>query len=198
MTDQRRGGWRAILAVIYSGIRMQFSTASQFTFTCSDCGELHVGLPDLTYSAPVYWKPSSADAQSGRDWITTDLCAVGEDRFIRCVLRIPIQGTDAKLAWGIWVTQSQANFDLYADTFDGDPENVPELATFGYVANKLRGYPDTLGLHVLAHWERGGKRPWIELEASDHPLYRDWAEGISRQSAIQFAELAFHSGKKIN
>lgn len=162
---------------------------TSFSFICSCCGERHDGLPDIFYDRPWYWNATEAAADSERNRLGSDLCIVGgEHFFIRCVLFLPIKGTSRALGWGVWVSQSKANFDLYAETYDA----TPERATFGYLANRLATYPDTLNLNTQAHWQSNGKRPWVELAPCDHPLYRDWSEGITREQAVAFAERALH------
>jgi hypothetical protein len=163
---------------------------SEFSFVCSCCGQRHDGLPDLAFRTPYYW--SAAVVGSGGNWITSDLCVIDEHYFIRCVLEVPIKGADLRLGWGVWVTQSRSNFDAYSASFD-----VPvEKATFGYLANQLPTYPDTLNLHTLAHWRLSNQRPLVEPEPSSHPLYRDWSEGIERERAIGLAELVLHPATK--
>lgn len=165
------------------------TSGSAFSYTCSCCGQRHEGLPALAYAAPAYWSDAQATTDPEGNRLDSDLCIVGgEHHFIRCVLRVPIQGTDATLEWGVWLSQSKANFDLYAETFG----NTPEREAFGYLAHRLPSYPDTLNMRALAHWQSGGQRPWVELEPCDHPLYRDWSEGITREQAIAFAEPVLH------
>lgn len=160
-----------------------------FTFLCPCCGERHEGLPDLTYRAPRYWKDALAAQDPANNWLDSDLCVVeGRHFFIRCVLLVPIRGTEARLGWGVWVSQSEANFKDYAESF----HDAPERATFGYFANRLPDYPDTRSLHTLAHWRRGRQRPLVEIEPSDHPLYRDWRDGITLERAVAFARPFLH------
>jgi hypothetical protein len=44
---------------------------------------------------------------------------------------------------------------------------------------------NTLLLKTMAHFRRGGLRPTIELEPTDHPLAVDQREGISLARAWQ-------------
>ena len=162
---------------------------TKFNYVCPCCGERHVGLPDIGYSSPLIWNAAGAAARPAGNWLTKDFCVIdGEHYFIRCVLDIPIRDSDAMLGWGVWVSQSKSNFDLYAETFQATPERV----TFGYLANQLPRYPDTLNMPTQVHWQSNGQRPLVEPEASDHPLYYDWSQGITRERAIEFAQLALH------
>jgi hypothetical protein len=161
----------------------------EFSFICPCCGDQHVGLPDIGYASPIFWSEADAAAKPAENRLNSDFCVIdGEHFFIRCVLDVPIRDADAVLGWGVWVTQSKSNYELYGATFD----ETPERQTFGYLANRLPKYPDTVNIPTQVHWRGGGRRPLVEPEASDHPLYRDWSEGITRERAIQFALLALH------
>ena len=150
-----------------------------FSFHCDSCGQTHVGSPSLGYSSPSYWE---ASANANGSFLTEDVCQIeGRDFFIRGVLEIPIHDAPDPFSWGVWVTQSQANFERYLETIRDSPERM----TFGYLANRLPGYPDTLNLHTDVHWKGDGQRPWIALQKADHPLYRDWAQGISWKRAME-------------
>jgi hypothetical protein len=103
---------------------------------------------------------------------------------------MPIKNSDTVLGWGVWLSQSKANFDLYADAISAGA--TPHRTTFGYLANRIPDYPDTLSMHAQAHWQSGSKRPIVELKENDHPLYRDCTAGITRERAIRFAQRVLH------
>lgn len=159
-----------------------------FSFTCSCCGDVHSKMPDLCYSQPSYWDPSEAEKDPERNWLTSDLCVLGEHRFIRCVLRVPIRGYETSLGWGVWLSQSEDNFRRYAEA----PPNAGGEETFGYFSNRLSGYPDTLGLHAMAEWQDGNNRPLVALEPVDHPLYWHWSQGMPLEQAVALVEKVFH------
>jgi hypothetical protein len=162
-----------------------------FTFICRDCGQPHEGSPSFGYARPDYWNSALDDDQSGASRLSKDLCKiVDRDYFIRCTLEIPIHGVEEGFLWGVWATQSAENFRLYAETFDDTPEHI----TFGYLANRLPYYPETLGLHLEVHWQAHGReRPKLALRECDHPLYRDWRDGISWDRAVEIATTSIHS-----
>ena len=163
------------------------------SFTCKTCGQLHEGSPSISYVAPFHWKEPNRDDPSGASRLNDDFCMIERrDFFIRCILEVPIHDVEDPFLWGIWVSQSEKNFRHYAETFP----NSPEQQTFGYFSNRLPSYPETLSLKTQAHWRSGKHRPWVELEPSDHPLYRDWSEGISWQRAVELAGPALHPGDR--
>jgi hypothetical protein len=73
---------------------------------------------------------------------------------------------------------SKKNFALYADTFDSGEQGALG-PWFGWFSNRLRGYTDTFNLKCQVHPRDGRRRPWIELEPTEHPLAREQRNGIT-------------------
>ena len=162
-----------------------------FSFVCATCGQAHEGSPSVGYSSPFYWQESYRTDATGDSRLSGDFCMIERrDYFIRCILEVPIHDVEEPFLWGVWITQSEQNFRDYMDTF----HDTPERCTFGYFANRLSGYPDTLSLHTQVHWQAGNSRPKVELKPVDHPLYRDWSEGISWERAVELARPVLHPG----
>lgn len=166
--------------------------AVPISYTCAVCGETHVGLPDIGFDRPWYWRDELVDDPDSR--LTADLCVIeGRDHFIRCVLEVPIAGAGAGVAlgWGVWLSQSRANFDLYAESLaQTEPAGRESV---GYLSNRLPGYPDTLALVMKAHWRRTA-RPLLEPQPVAHPLAADWRTGISLERALGFVMPILHPG----
>lgn len=163
--------------------------AGVFSFVCSDCGKTHTGSPSWSFASPIYWSDDLAQEVGGRSMLNSDLCVIrGTDFFIRCTLEIPIHDASEPVTWGVWVTQSKANFEQYRDTFYSSPERT----TFGYLANRLPGYADTLSLHLAVNWQGNRARPWIRIEETDHDLHKDCVEGISWEKAIALVKPSLH------
>jgi hypothetical protein len=162
---------------------------SALSFACSRCGKRHEGLPALGFGAPAYWDEGLRETDPDKNRLESDICIIqGTNFFIRGLLEVPVKGTDAVLVWNLWVTQSEANFHDYVDSLPKSPARV----TFGYLANRLPGYADSLNLPTQVHWRPEGLRPWIELPPKPHPLCRDWLDGIAPERAAAFAEAVLH------
>ncbi|WP_162917290.1 DUF2199 domain-containing protein [Dongia deserti] len=160
-----------------------------FSFTCPTCGESHKGSPSVAFASPYHWHAQQPDTSTGKSRLSDDFCMIEErDYFIRCILEVPIVGVEDPFLWGVWVSQSATNFRDYVESFP----DTPERQTFGYLSNRLPGYPDTINLHTQTRWQRGTKRPLVELKAVEHPLYHDWSSGITWERAIELAAPAFH------
>lgn len=161
---------------------------SMFSFKCSSCGEVHEGGPSFSFPAPVQYtgltEAEKADAHLG-----TDLCYIGEERFIRVCLETAIAGIDQPFMWGVWVSLSQSSFERYRETYD---QPVEEEEYFGWLCNRLPFYPNTLNLGTLVHPGSGGSRPWLQLEETDHPLAIDFYQGTTVGRPQEIAEYAMH------
>jgi hypothetical protein len=155
------------------------------TWRCSSCNETHVGIFDIAYHDPMIWSgPKDYDPNSvvstSSHFLSEDFCILGnEHHFIRCILEVPILGTGGeRFGFGVWSSLSTKNFELYVRSFD-DPHQDVLGPWFGWFSNRLRGYPDTLNLKCQVHPRSERRRPWIELEPTDHPLARDQRDGVT-------------------
>jgi hypothetical protein len=82
----------------------------------------------------------------------------------------------------VWVSQKRENFLTYIDNYESSDIGP----FFGWLSNTISFYqPDTWAMKTKAHFQGAKKRPWIELAPSDHPLYRDYSEGITFDKAWQ-------------
>jgi hypothetical protein len=166
-------------------------------WTCSSCDLQHDGLFALACNAPAPWDGSDEQAPneallSSNHVLTNDFCVLhGQDYFVRCVLRIPILGSDDEhLEYGVWSSLSEKNFQLYRDTFDSGDQS--ELGPwFGWFSNQLPDYPQTLMLKCHVHPQAERKRPLLELEPTDHPLAVEQRNGITLERLL---EIYAHNG----
>ena len=112
---------------------------------------------------------------------TSDTCSIDdEDFFIRGVILVPIRNHADHFGIGVWVSQKRENFQAYLDNFD----SADIGPFFGWLSNRIRFYqPETWALPTMAHFQGHNRRPLIKLKPSEHPLYRDFAEGITMDRA---------------
>jgi hypothetical protein len=163
-------------------------------WTCRICGEEHDELPlDVGFDAPVYWD----GGRNSDDYLTPDFCVWTDDdgeraHFVRGVLKIPLVDSDEFFAFGIWASLSEENFDRAIDLLD-EPHRVEEEPYFGWLSNRIAGYPDTVNLKTLVHTSEVGLRPVIELEPSDHPLSIEQQHGITLERVQEIVEPSLHT-----
>ena len=76
----------------------------------------------------------------------------------------------------------------------GLPSNRRRLSSpwFGWFSTALKGYPRTVGLKCAVHPRDGGQRPWLELEAADHPLAVEQRDGITLDRIFEIFALNGH------
>lgn len=150
-------------------------------YACSCCGQIHDGLPDLTFDKPGYVNSIPDSEQKQRVRINEDLCVVDEEHyFIRGVIKIPVLDHDEDLGFGVWVSQKKENFEKYLENFD--TKDIGPF--FGWLSNEFKyGGESTTNLKTMAYFYGNGLRPLIELEESDHPLSLAQRHGISLDEA---------------
>lgn len=150
-----------------------------FRFRCQVCGEWHEGLPDIGFDAPLHYHQLSEDERSTIATKSSDLCSINnEDFFVRGVIEVPIQGRADHFGIGAWVSLKEENFRRYVELYDAeDPSG--DGPYFGWLCNRIAGYPDTVSLKTLLYLRPVPARPSIALEPSDHPLALQQRDGIS-------------------
>jgi hypothetical protein len=159
-------------------------------YSCATCGQTHTGLPDVGYRWPDPYFDVPEVERSKRITATSDVCSIDDrDFFIRGVLFIPIKDQLEAFGLGVWVSQKRENFHKYLQNFDTD-----EIGPFfGWLSNSIPFYsPNTWALKTMAHFQGFNQRPLIKLEPSDHPLFRDYSDGISLDRAWEIV----HFGEK--
>lgn len=163
------------------------------SYRCRVCGEVHDGLP-LHYGAAapaVYYSVPEAE-RAERVLLSSDQCVVDDEHFfIVGNIDIPIIGRDELFSWDVWVSLSQANFTRAYQLWS-TPGRESEPPYFGWLCTALPGYPDTLHLKTHVHTRAVGRRPFVELEPTDHPLAVEQRTGITWDRVQEIAELVLH------
>lgn len=165
---------------------------SNLRWQCGNCDEWHTGpILDQSFDAPDYWPD---DAKEGRRWsvlpsgsiektsksfLDSDYCAIDDENFfVRGVINLPIIGTAEEFCWGVWGSLSRENFEKLL-RHEEDPERGELPPMFSWLSNEIFDYPDTLNIKMYANIQRPGIRPLFHLERTDHPLAKEFHEGIS-------------------
>jgi len=70
----------------------------------------------------------------------------------------------------------------------------PEESSFSSAvySHSIPSYPETINLKTAVHSRDVGLRPYIELEATDHPLALEQRNGITMVRVRQIAEQMHH------
>ena len=174
-----------------------------FEFKCESCNEIHRGSPSFAIPQPTYVHDVPPDERDDRLELSEDLCVIqprndseqGTIFCIRVLLEIPIHGAEEPFSWGVWVTQSEASFARYVETFDQDQSGD---GSFGWLPMTIGHYRRTEPGQDIEHlacdvyWGPQGQRPRIQLRECDHPLAVDQHEGISWETAVAIARKVMH------
>ncbi|MEM9635660.1 MAG: DUF2199 domain-containing protein [Pseudomonadota bacterium] len=164
-----------------------------FSFKCACCGEIHEGGPSFAYDEPAYIRGLTDEERAERVFLNSDLCVVdNETFFIRATLEIPINGSDDRFLWGVWVSQSKESFDRYVETYEQDQTGD---GSFGWLSVTMPGYKsegtDDTNLPTNVVW--GNERPQLKIhDDQDHPLAVDQRDGISWERAVELVVLLNH------
>ncbi len=161
---------------------------------CRSCGEVHDELP-MHYGspAPALWNMIPQAEREKRGILSPDMCLIDEQHgFIVGNLEIPVLDSDEIFSWDVWVSLSLPNFKRTFQLWEqAGRESEPPY--FGWLCTALPGYPETLHLKTHVHTREVGRRPWVELEETDHPLAVEQREGITLARVQEIAELVLHS-----
>ncbi len=162
-----------------------------FKYTCHTCGKEHVGFPDLAFSAPRHYYDVRKEDRASQAVLTTDTCVIrNEWFFVRGILPIPVHGLDDGFRYGVWVSLSRQRFDRYQELFNESEPNEPPY--FGWLANRLRTYPDTELLKTSMYLQPYPGRPVISFHPAEHPLVVEQRDGISQERLQEILEANLH------
>jgi hypothetical protein len=127
--------------------------------------------------------------------LSSDQCIVKDQHyFIKGLIEIPVIGSAEPFSWGVWVSLSRENFTRALHVWE-TPGRESERPYFGWLSTELGLYsPRTTNLKTNAHTRPIGRRPFIELEPTDHPLAVEQRTGITRDRVREIAEAVLHPG----
>ena len=162
-------------------------------FFCNKCGEYHDHLPmEFGANAPALYNNIPEAERKSRCDLTDDLCIIDENHFfIRGCLELPVIDSDEPLIWGVWCSLSEESFQRTSEIWEQEGRDS-EPSFFGWHSTALPLYPDTLHLKTQVHTRTVGQRPFIELEATDHPLAIEQRDGITMDRVREIAEALLH------
>jgi hypothetical protein len=168
--------------------------AERKRFKCGKCDAWHDG-PPLHYgaAAPMHYYLIPEPEREKRCELTSDVCMVDEEHFyIVGNVDIPVIGSDETFSWDVWVSLSKASMQRVMELWE-TPGRESEPPYFGRFGTELPGYPQTLSLKTHVHTRKVGRRPFIELEPTDHPLAVEQRTGITWERVQQIAEQVMHN-----
>jgi hypothetical protein len=88
---------------------------------------------------------------------------------------------------------SWEHYQRYLELYEA-VAGIPGEPWFGWLCNRLPGYPDTLLLKTNVQLRRYPQRPSIELEPTGHPLVLEQREGLTLGRLREIWEANEHRG----
>lgn len=167
------------------------SSGVQKIWTCACCGKEFEGLPSLAFDVPVQWDKLSR-LEKWRSRKDSDFCEVthnsGEtDRFIRCVLPIPVPDINEEFTFGVWISVSETSWRNYRSGYETG--EYPTERCFGYLMHEIPGYPSSTLLHCDVVFQPNNQRPRVELHETDHPLFAAQNDDVSKVQIDEWVSL---------
>ena len=158
--------------------------------TCSVCGKAHaLENSELVFRLPDIIHALSDEERSTRCDISTDMCRLDRERFfLRGLLPLPVSGRPQPYRLGVWAEISLDTFRrIYERWDDADQAEEPPLPAT--LANSLPLHDaDTLGLRISVQLTGPRTRPDFFVEAHEHSLYLEQAQGIDEHRAIEYSD----------
>ena len=143
-------------------------------------------LPAATLSAPDIWFGATEEQRAEEFVLTSDTCVWRDEHcFVRAVLSIPLLDRAGTFDFGVWSTLSPENYDRYVELYDSS-KRASLGRMFGWFANRLPGYPDTMNLKCMVEPHEAELRPTLELEPTEHPLAVQQRSGITFADAVAY------------
>jgi hypothetical protein len=156
-------------------------SAATYRWKCGCCGEKHVGLPmDMSFDVPVDWDELDGETREA-SWSDSDFCEVrfstGQvNRFIRCLLPLPVPALSGEFRFGVWMSVSESSWNVYQEGFNTGAYREP--GCFGFLTHDIPEYQGSLLLHADVYFQPDRLRPRVILHETDHPLFAAQQDGI--------------------
>jgi hypothetical protein len=155
------------------------------TYICTKCGNEHDDWPALAFSSPAAYHALSKRDKKKIAQLSDDFCVIRNpdqtDRFIRATLTLKVVDHCNGLDYGIWVSLSEKSYQDYSDNFNNPNHQV---GYFGWLNSNIPDYHFSKPVPTNVLTRTGGQRPEIVLhDTFDHPLVRDYFDGITKTEA---------------
>lgn len=156
-------------------------SAEAYRWRCVCCGEEFTGLPtDIAFDAPVSRDGTGEGGQStfrkNDDFCEVRHASGRTDRFIRCLLPLPVPQLTGEFCFGVWMSVSERSWNIYRDGYDDG--QYEDDGCFGYLMHDIPEYPSSMHLHANVVFQPGKMRPRVFLQDTDHPLFAAQRDGV--------------------
>lgn len=149
---------------------------------CPCCGEEQTGLIDsVSYQYPDNWmtgdEQTDPNGKMNEDFCIFDRGNGQMERYIRCILLLPIQEHERSFMFGVWISVSEDSWEIYRDGFESG--QYSEDWCHGFLGNEIGPFPDSFILQCEVVFGEDNNRPEVFFYEADHDLVVAQANGIS-------------------
>jgi hypothetical protein len=154
-------------------------------YKCTSCGKWHEGPPALTWERPFHFFAVPEPERARRCVLTRETCVIDDEAFyVHACLEVPVQGTADIISFDTWVSLSKVSFARFCELLSVE-RRAHEGPFFAWLCDPIPTYPDTGPLKTRVHLRNHGRRPFVELERTDHPLAVEQRTGASTRRVQQ-------------
>jgi hypothetical protein len=148
---------------------------------------------DPTFRRPDAVAGLTRAARAARAQESDDLCVLRPEQepaalryFVRCVLQVQVHDRDQNAGWGLWAEVAEPDFHRVLERWS-DPAQAAEPPMSALLANRVAGYPDTLGLPATLRLTGPTTRPALHLEAGlQHPFAVEVRRGVYTHRVMEW------------
>ena len=158
---------------------------------CPQCNAEHA-LLDPTFKRPDVVFTLPAQDRTRRVLESDDVCSMesagdgARRHFVRCVLPVRLTDVADSTRWGLWAEVAEKDLTRVLALWD-DPRQADEPAFAAIVANRVPGYPETIGLPVEMRLTGPSSRPALAFDASNHhPFAAECREGVPVHRVVEW------------
>lgn len=165
----------------------------KYSWICSCCGKSFDSLPmDYAFRGPDNWHALPEAERATRARLDSDLCVIdGREFYVRGCIEIPVTDSPEIFIYGVWVSVSEDSFRHILDKWDAEIAGA-EPPRFGWLCNRISGYPDPEEVRCNVYLRSGNLRPLIVLESTDYPLAVEQRNGITLERIRKIAAESGH------
>jgi hypothetical protein len=156
-------------------------------------------LVEIDDAEPCFRRPDAWMNLSASEWVSghanNDVCFIGNGSnggrfFVRAVAPFAVHGRERPLRWGLWVEVDKASAKRVLALWDDNEQHLepPFSCT---VANRIVGYPPTVGLKCELQLQSPKERPTCRL-LTDHPLALEQILGVHAHRVQEWLDAMMH------
>jgi hypothetical protein len=145
----------------------------------------------MGFDPPLVWAKLDEPTRAA-SWADTDFCEINysdgnTERFIHCVLPLPVPDIDAEFTFAVWCSVSEKSWEIYKTGYGGG--DYAEKGCFGFLIDHIPDLENTRNLPADLWFQPAGLRPRVELHDGPDPLIFAQREGVEPAQIERWASM---------